>query len=265
MSASFLGLARELRDKIYSYLLVGEEYVDLTNPWSNPDFSVEILRTNKTIHEEAASILYGRNRFGLCAIEETELSAFLQSIGPINSLHMRHIRIDFPDVVTQEDEGGSAVVLDSETARIFEKLQVHCGNLRKVTLSRSSTEYQAVSLKGHEFDGLLMEVFDLIESRIRAISARRDGHQQVQDSEIVIAVEVDAATVDADASTHTRLEMARRGWVLDEVEVEKGNDMWDRYEDNSPRMDWDCEDSDDGGASDYDIDNDSDFWRRAGD
>jgi hypothetical protein len=263
MSASFLGLARELRDKIYMHLLVGEEDIDLAEPWAKPDLSVGLVSTNRMIQEEAAEILYGQNRFDISALEETSLTEFLESIGPINSRHMRHIRIDFPGFGMRVQEGGEMLLLDPEIDRMFEQLQNHCCNLRRVTLSRASVDWGASRLNDHQRPGFMVEAFDIVESRIRAISARRQDHQHVHDSEIVIAVEVNAATADEEASTDMRLEMAKRGWVLDKVDVQEDDEIrWDDYSDRSPEVDWDREDD---GASDYDIDNDSDFWRRAGD
>ena len=70
-SFNFEHLPRELRDKVYYELLVGDnrfgyEDVGLCMPFDEdpPDgCNPAILATSKNIHEEAALILYGQNRF----------------------------------------------------------------------------------------------------------------------------------------------------------------------------------------------------------
>lgn len=228
---------------------------------------------DRQIHEEATEILYGRNRFDYCQIwrnrahfEGAGLALFLERIGSINALHIRCIRIDFPVVSMHSKKSGDVLGLDSEVDTMFDTLQKHCSNLRSVTMSRVSAESQARCLNNHQRPGFLVESFDIIESRIRAVSACRADQEEVQDNEIGIAMEVNAATVEEDVSTETRREMVSRGWVLDKVDlVDEDRDELVLIGD----VDWSHlevyrQDSDDG-ASDNVIDNDSDFWRRADD
>ena len=64
----FEHLARELRDKVYQELLVADNLFgnDYCMPFAEDpprEFSPAILATSKTIHHEAALVLYGKNRF----------------------------------------------------------------------------------------------------------------------------------------------------------------------------------------------------------
>ncbi|KAH9204274.1 hypothetical protein DL95DRAFT_398665 [Leptodontidium sp. 2 PMI_412] len=129
---NFLSLPRELRNLIYAYVLVDEEYIDL-GTWIHHPLSPQLLRTNKTIHDEAAEVLYAYNRFNFTmSYPDDLLPSFLDQIGPGNSKHIRHIRIDFPKF--QYLDPGD-VTLTDQSVRILERLKDCCGNLRTLTTS----------------------------------------------------------------------------------------------------------------------------------
>ncbi|KAK6353841.1 hypothetical protein TWF730_008264 [Orbilia blumenaviensis] len=63
----FLSLPREIRDEIYSYLLLFNPpeafHVYLDRPVEMPYLAVCLLRVNEQIHDEASEFLYSRNTF----------------------------------------------------------------------------------------------------------------------------------------------------------------------------------------------------------
>ena len=63
MSATFLDLPSELRNKIYEQLLVQQERI---NPYNEREsLTPGLLRANKTVYSEASSVLYAQNCFDL--------------------------------------------------------------------------------------------------------------------------------------------------------------------------------------------------------
>ena len=68
LPASFLGLPRELRDKVYRELLLQDlvwEEIPKTFPLDEDknhyNFQLSILSVNKQIHEEASQVMYREN------------------------------------------------------------------------------------------------------------------------------------------------------------------------------------------------------------
>lgn len=288
---NFLSLPRELRDLIYAYVLVNEEYIDL-GTWIYPPLSPQLLRTNKIIYDEATKVLYTYNRFNfaLCHSDDI-LPSFLDQIGPDNSKHIRHIRIDFP-TFQYLDLGD--VTLTDKSVRILEKLKDCCGNLRTLTTSRSSTDNMERKLNNLEHPKAVTEALKLVDTRFRAISSQREmeGLTTASCQPSQSRVETDSGCILAHASSlplpdhnsgssmlsivvevyedclndDIRRKMESHGWVLNIAENLEEEDRDRGFSDidfdiNSD--DWDRDDGDD--DDDYDIDNDSDFWRRAGD
>lgn len=64
MSANFLELPSELRNRVYELCLLHEETI---NPWMDynqpQELTPGLLHANKTVHREASSLLYAQNRF----------------------------------------------------------------------------------------------------------------------------------------------------------------------------------------------------------
>jgi len=97
---------------------------------------------------------------------------------------------------------------------------------------------------------IVTEALKLVDTRFRAISSLQ---------EIIVEVYEDGP------SDHIRRRMKSHGWTISTTEYVEEED-WSRS-----FSDFDYDDYSYGGDSggddydDYDIDNDSDFWRRAGD
>lgn len=285
---SFLSLPRELRNMIYAYVLTDDEYIDL-GPWIHHSLSSQFLRTNKTIHDESSEVLYSQNLFNFM-YHSDELLSFFDQIGAENSKHIRHIRIDFP-TFRYLDPG--KVTLTEESTRVLEKLKDCCGNLRTLTTSRSSTDGMEHRLDNLDHPNVVTEALKLVDAHFRAISSPREKESPTMafyvptqsssdhDSSCILSTVPSTSLPDHDSGNpmlsivvevyedgpndDVRRKMESHGWILDAAEnVEEDDRSFGEIDDDVwDRIAWG---HDDGGDHDnYDIDNDSDFWRRAGD
>jgi hypothetical protein len=79
MSANFLSILSKLRYNIYKQLLVLQEPVACpTQPWLRQSLTPGLLRTNKTVHLEASSMLYAQNRFDFTMCTSEDVTSFLE-------------------------------------------------------------------------------------------------------------------------------------------------------------------------------------------
>ncbi|KAF2802378.1 uncharacterized protein BDZ99DRAFT_202143 [Mytilinidion resinicola] len=246
MSVNFLSLPSELRNKIYEEVLMDQEPID---PWALPypfqPLTMELLRVNKTIHREASSLLYAQNRFDLTVHSPELVDSFLDKIGRNNASHIRHICISFPEVRYLDLHD---VTLADDSDHILAKIQTDCINLRTLTTSLDSIYVTEGGLDETGSPSIVVETFALVDSRLRAIPSLQE-----------IIVEV----YEKDASAYVRREMESHGWT---ISVKENEELEEWYSDRSfSDMHGDDDHSSYDGGDDYDIDNDSDFWRRAGD
>lgn len=247
MSANFLELPSELRNRVYELCLLHEEPI---NHWidynQRQELTPGLLYANKTVHREASSLLYAQNRFDFATATPEDLASFLRTIGDNNANCIRHICVDFPSLRNLEPGN---VSLEEGSDGILANIQSACANLRTLTTSLSSTHAMELKLDALDNPNIVTEALTLVNTRFRAISSLQD-----------IIVEV----YDDSASGYIRRKMENHGWTVSTTEYvdEWGSDRsLGDFED-----DWDHDygyDDDDDDA--YDIDNDSDFWRRAAD
>lgn len=244
MSTNFLSLPSELRNKIYEQVLVDQESI---NPWTRPypfrPLTPELLRANKTVHREASSLLYAQNRFNLTA-HDSELVAFLDQIDRNNANHIRHICIEFPKFRYLDRHD---VTLEDDSVRILAKIQSDCTNLSTLTTTLFSTDVMTLKLDALDSPNIVVEALALVNAHFRAISSLQE-----------IVVEM----YEERPSTHIRRTMENYGWtikVAEQVEESGSDRPFSDIEDDDYRYNHDS------GDDDYDIDDDSDFWRRAGD
>lgn len=246
---SFLSLPAELRNEIYIYLLVRTEPIDPGH--GDHELVPNLLSTNSAILHEATSLLYGHNRFDLTlSTWNSELtSQFFDTIGFVNSSHLRCIRIDFPGLRDLEED----ISLEEDSLHILEKIQSHCTNLKTLIVASESTSIMENRLDSLDSPTICAKALALVAARFKTISSLQE-----------IIVEV----YEERPSSDIRRKMESHGWILNVVEPveeeEWNNDRtWDDVEDDESLYDdYDDDDYDD---DDYDIDNDSDFWRRAAD
>ncbi len=251
MPANFLSLPSELRIMIYELLLVDPEPI---NMWGWPTSKVlhpQLLRVNKEIYGEASSLLYSQNRLSLITLDFDYLGRFLDKIGRNNAGQIRHLCIEFPvfDRLELHD-----ITLEADSASSLARIQSDCVNLSTLETSAISTDHMTFRLGAIDsphFSEIVHEALTLVDARFRAIASLQ---------EIVVQV--------SPLSDEIRKEMTSLGWAITEVD----------------RVEWSADPSlsgfsegsiygDDVGDSDcfldeendYDIDNDSDYWRRAAD
>jgi hypothetical protein len=247
MSANFLGLPSEIRNKIYEHVLVDQESI---NPWTRPypsrPLTPELLRANKTIHRETSSLLYAQNHFYLTA-HDSDVVAFLDEIGRNNANYIRHISIAFPEF---RDLDRHNVTLEDDSVRILAKIQSDCTNLSTLTTTLFSTDIMTFKLDALDSPDIVVEALALVNTHFRAIPSLQEIVVQIYEG----------------PSDHIRSTMENYGWTIkvaeqvDELDSSRsiGSIEDDDYDDY--RYDHNSDDN-----YEYDIDNDSDFWRRAGD
>ncbi|KAF5872911.1 uncharacterized protein Bfra_008188 [Botrytis fragariae] len=245
MSTNILSLPRELRNKIYEELLVCESSIEIDSqlrflPW---DLTQGLLFTCRTIHGEATSVFYSQNIF---EFDLWNAQGFLNKIGPINASSMRHIAITFPSFYHLEPSNIELEVGDSQG---LSKIQNDCTRL--ITLETDLEGTNTWQTKLDELDNLniVAEALALVNSRFRAIPSLQN---------------ITVNLYEEGPGDYIRREMMNHGWTINTTENppsdDDGNDVYQWLDPPD-----DDDESSDYSVDNYDIDNDSDFWRRAGD
>ncbi|KAI9923425.1 hypothetical protein ASPWEDRAFT_177795 [Aspergillus wentii DTO 134E9] len=243
MPVTFLSLPTELRNEIYKYLVCR----DPINPWSKGyELSSNLLSTNTRILHETSSLLYGNNCFDLLPSSPIRIPEFLDTIGLVNASNLSCIRIGFPEF----RDDGEEVSLEEESLRTLTKIQAYCTNLKCITATAPTTYWIGIQLSVGS-PSICDRALDLVAAHFRAITSLQDIVMEVYDEGL---------------NSSIIRKMKSYGWTLRTVEPmeeeEWDNDRtWDEIEDDYYLYNDDDDDNDDG----YDIDNDSDFWRRAAD
>jgi hypothetical protein len=255
MSANFLSLPSELRNKIYEQLLVLQEPVACpTQPWLRQSqlraLTPGLLRANKTVHLEASSMLHAQNRFDFAMCTSEDVISFLKQIGRNNASYILYICVDFPKFhyLNLHD-----VTLEDDSVCILAKIQGDCTKLGTLTTSLHSTNAMEVKLDALDHPKIVAEALALVNARFRAISSLQ---------EIIVEVYEDGP------SGYIQREMKNHRWAISATEYVKESDFdrsFSDIEDDDYRYGDDYRYYDGGGGDDYDIDDDSDFWRRVGD
>jgi hypothetical protein len=245
MLTSFLKPRREVRDRVYELCLLHEEPLD---PWTNynqrQELTLGLLRANKTIHREASLLFYAQYCFDFTMATPEDVASFLGIIGRNNADSICHVYINFPNL--RDLEPGN-VTLEEDSSSTLANIQSGCVNLSTLTTSVYGTNAMVLKLDALDYPKIMTEALKLVDARFRAISFLQEIHVEVYKD---------------GPSDYIRRKMESHGWTVSITEyVEEwgsGRSFGD-FED-----DWDHDygyDDDDA----YDIDNDSDFWRRAGD
>jgi len=244
MSANFFSLPRELRDRIYELVLLHQEPID---PWLDYDrrqkLTLELLHVSKTIHREASSLFYAQNRFNFTWGTPEVVASFLGQIGRNNADYIRHMCVSFPRFLCLDPDG---VTLEDDSVGILANIQSGCANLSTLTTSLYSINATEVRLDAQDNPKVVAEALKLVDTHLRAISSLREKIVEVYEDGL---------------SDHMRRKMEDHGWIIRIVEYVEEEDFDRCFSDFDDRGDDSGDDDDDG----YDIDNDSDFWRRAAD
>ncbi|KAH6652794.1 hypothetical protein BKA67DRAFT_301437 [Truncatella angustata] len=246
---NFLSLPRELRDQIYGLCLLREEPFD---PWMGYDLRQELtiglFRVSKTVHHETSSLFYTLNHFDFSTATPGEIALFITAIGT-HSNYIRHIHINFPQFLHLEP--GNVTLEDSHIG-ILANIQSGCTNLSTVTTSLWSSNAMELKLDALDYPKIVNEALKLADSHFRGIPSLQ---------EIIVELYEDGP------NDHIRRQMKSYGWTIRTTEnVEE--EEWDRnWSDAGFDDDYDDDYYHDSGDDydPYEFDNDSDFWRRAGD
>lgn len=246
--ANFLDLPSELRNQVYELCLLHEEPID---PWDDygpqRELTLGLLLANKTVHREATSFFYAQNCFDFTLTTPEDVASFLETIGRDNADYIRHIRIDFPNL--RDLEPGN-VTIEEDNIGIFAHIRSACANLSTLKTSLDSTDAMVYKLDTLDHPNVVNEALTLVNTQFRAF---------LHLSDIIVKMHEDNLTL------YMKTMMENHGWTLSLKErIEEWNDdrSFSDFEDYGDR-DYGYEDED--YNDDYDIDNDSDFWRRAGD
>ncbi|KAI9036310.1 uncharacterized protein KD926_002073 [Aspergillus affinis] len=221
MPVNFFSLPPELRNEIYTYLLIRREPI---NPWNGDnELHPKILLTNTAVLHEARALLYGHNRFDL-KCEPGQISEFLDTIGFINASHLQCIYIDFPRFHNVEEE----VSLEEGSLHDLEIIQSYCTDIRKLITNFESTIAMETWLVSFDSPTICVRALALIAARFRAISSLQ---------EIVIEVDHDQGPIQREMKSH--------GWILQGVMLELVGEWEDFEGDVYPDNDCDDDDYDD--------------------
>lgn len=256
MPTNFLKLPNELRKRIYGLCLLHEESI---NPWTYKEEDIfawiaqhqklpsGLFRANKLIHLEAASLFYGQNHFDFTTANPVDTIEFLSTIGR-NAGFIRRASINFPNV--RNLEPGNVTIEESDSS-LLAILQSSCANLSTLTTALDSTNEVALKLDALDHPKLITEALKLVNDRFRAIAPLQ-----------AIVVEV----YENGPSEYIVREMKSNGWTVKEIEyIEEASSDGSVGDLRGYRADDDGWEDDYYDNDEYDIDNDSDFWRRAGD
>lgn len=211
-----------------------------------PAFTLGLLGTNKAINREASSLLYGRNRFEFTGTTAAGVSTFLETIGSNNSALIQHILIDSPQF--RHLEPGN-VALDEEDISLVTSIHSWCPNLSTLTTALHSTNEMEFQIDESDNHNVAREALGLLDALFRVGSS-----MQV----ITLMVYKDGP------SDYIRRRMETLDWTFTFSEYDE-EEFWDSPDRFGSDGFGDCESDYDDGSDDYDIDNDSDFWRRAAD
>ena len=207
-SINFLGLPDWIRDKIYQKVLIILHPLYLfQDPGSPvdafaPDKPLQwlaLLHTNRQISVEASAVLYRVNHFELINITKAQvgvLRSFLDCIGSVNAASLSHLCINFPTVLSIDEEPGK-VRFREDSLQSLNLLQDKCTNL--------STLETVVHFKNSDFftktDQFLNEAFSQIDAQLKAIHSLRT---------IIVRVEPQSVVL----TSSTKDMMLRLGWLV---------------------------------------------------
>lgn len=246
MSFNVFSLPRELRDQIYEQVLSHQERIDPWNKINQPlNLTFGLLYVSKIIHREVSSVLYGRNCFDFSVRDSEDVASFLGQIGRHNAECIRHMCIDFPDFTPPDSDD---VSLEYDSANILANIRSTCANFNTLTTSIDSTNAMELRLDALDNYKVIDKALELVNAQFRTITSLQ---------KVIIEVYEDSP------SDYVRRQMESYGWILhimEHVEEESDRSFSDFDYDYGGYNSSDHDDHDS-----YDIDNDSDFWRRAAD
>ena len=158
MPLPFLEFPGEIRNEIYKLLLLHPAPLDPLDPvyacWRvrsvrggrlvpaqekhrHPEHapSHAVFLTNKTIHREASSILYGENWFNLATLDTEPVARLHAIIGPTNAGYVRNIIVKFPQWFRpQEGHNHTGMNIASRDSWLMAEIREYLPNVRKIMI-----------------------------------------------------------------------------------------------------------------------------------
>ncbi|KAJ1326877.1 hypothetical protein MN608_08325 [Microdochium nivale] len=243
---SLLDLPGEIRNDIYQLVLSRDEPLNVagySSVFMGPQMSTALLRTNKQVHNEASAILYGQNTFDA----RGKLVSFLDQIGRANAASIARLMISFPTIIRYLP--GDIWYIDESDVGMLVQMQECCTSLHTLTAYIHFDMVTEDALSSLYDPAVARGILGLVDKRLRAISSLQH----------VILI------IDEGPSEEFREEAEQLGWTVEIKESEHFEDDWRDQDAWGEEEYWHSEMSDDLYNDDYDIEYDSDFWRRADD
>lgn len=205
----FLDLPLEIRDRIYRKVMVDDEPIDFYTR-ENLSHSSALLRTCKTVHDEATDILYGANTFHFKRQSEyrgkyfeqrwyevgyEDVRRFFEAIGQVNISKMNYISLQLTDGLENPEPGMVTpdnqvkFVTDPNLQHVFnligkntvlERFGVIFSGRTQVTLAQFHFLKALSTIKCYEIDLLSrMRNMDFLTSRIRVSDIVHDRLKEI--------------------------------------------------------------------------------------
>ncbi|KAL4886857.1 hypothetical protein BJY04DRAFT_176722 [Aspergillus karnatakaensis] len=168
MRANFLSLPGEIRNTIYNHVLVSEE--PLAPGGINSSIAPKILLANKTIYNEAASLLYSENTIDLAEYAPREISSFLCRIGPGNARNIHCIRLDLSCFIYNAEYFWTAGENDSDL-RALALIRTSCPELKTLVLSQHLYWQLELELEASASNEHIEGVLRSLDARLRAFTS----------------------------------------------------------------------------------------------
>ncbi|KAI7786166.1 hypothetical protein LA080_004550 [Diaporthe eres] len=236
MATCLFSLPLELREKIYSELLVVAEPIvfepddgTLYRPVGSRKRGLypAILRVNEKAYREASRLLYSKNRFAIPNAtgspgfpETASVALFLSQIRPQASL-IHYIGIDFPRWDIYQPEGGSFHPGD---IRNLELVLASCQNLRVLELSLDTGQNWILDepVTAGMLDSIDVATRDVLSGKKIMVRIQVYGEDDIRDS--VTRMCSFGWTVEV-----TKQEPVKETWEYDEhgIEFDNEDDYWD--------------------------------------
>lgn len=252
MPTTFMSLPSELRNQIYQDVLLSENPIVVKAIYGIDmlDINPVLLLANRTIHREASSLLYAQNTFNLSECTQQDGVSFLETIGPENAGRIGRVIINFPGLKFDASLTPGVSAPDKRDVILIEKIKHSCHSLHTITIPAYSTRDTLSCYDTPEQQGAFVELLTQLNTLLKNIPSLQD----------IIVEAFEGSFFDDQIKI-----MESHGWILKFVEDDfetKGSfqGVVDDFYFFSSEEEYDY-----GGYDDYDIDYDSDFWRRAGD
>jgi hypothetical protein len=244
---NFLSLPTEIRLQIYGHLLIGPDDGDIEydiqaamRPASSfphfrsPSIFPHIILANRTICDEASTVLYGKNIFSFVNFEAANLVHFIDGIGSHNSNLIRHLSFDFPQFwVCERTEDPGNVTLYSPDAKMLETIAERCGNLKSLTIRPYSLR-NAISQADDEGGAIygFSEALRLLNVCLTAIGSSQGRAKDVRPLEITVQV-YEHPYDEYESSERIWAEMERYGWTVEKEDCpcDCECERWDTHSD----------------------------------